>query len=62
MLVRTDNEGSLAATAKLPGVVDEGVQHMRLFKHDIGHDAQMFALTVDNYYSAAYPPVELHHR
>lgn len=59
LLVRVDNERSLAATAKLPGIIDEGVQHLRLFKRGIGYDARMFAITTETYDRAAYPAVEI---
>lgn len=57
LLVRCDNERSLVAAAQLPGVLDEGIQHMRIARDGESHDARMFAITRASYDPSAYPSV-----
>ena len=57
LLVRTDNERSLAATRKLPALTDEGVQHARIWAAGEPHDAVMFSIVRGDWDPTDWPPV-----
>lgn len=59
MLVREDNERSLAAMAKLPGVELEGTLRSRLRDGSKSYDAKIFGLTADSYDQSQYPDVHI---
>lgn len=58
-LVRADNERSLAAMRRLPGIREEGVLAQRIWRDGAGHDAVLFALLADDFDASHWPPVEL---
>lgn len=58
-LVRTDNERSLAAMRRVPGISDEGVQRDRLWRDGVSHDAACFVLLAPDFDRAAWPALEL---
>lgn len=57
-LVRVDNEHSLAAMRRLPGIREEGVLAERIWRDDVGHDAVLFALLAREFDPSAWPAVE----
>lgn len=59
LISRVDNEPSLKALGRLPGAIDEGVQHLRLRRDEHSFDARMFALTADTYTPSDYPDVTI---
>ncbi|MCB0878716.1 MAG: GNAT family N-acetyltransferase, partial [Thermoleophilia bacterium] len=58
-LTRVDNERSLRAMRRLPGIREEGTLAQRIWRDGAGHDAVMFALLQSEFDPAAYPPVEI---
>lgn len=60
-LVRTDNERSLEAMRRLPGMREEGTLASRIFRDGEPHDAVLFAALAAEHDPAAWPEVELHH-
>ena len=55
MLARSDNQQSLAALRKLPGVRHEGTLHDRLWQGEQPYDAELFALTADRWLPREWP-------
>lgn len=58
-LTRVDNERSLAAMRKLPGIREEGVLAERIWRDGVGHDAVLFALLARDFDPAQWPAVEV---
>jgi RimJ/RimL family protein N-acetyltransferase len=58
-LTRVDNERSIAAMRRLPGIREEGVLGRRIWRDGVGHDAVMFALLAEEFDPAAWPAVEV---
>jgi len=58
-LVRTDNERSIAAMRRLPGIREEGVLAQRIWRDDVGHDAIMFALLARDFQADEWPAVDV---
>lgn len=58
-LTRVDNERSVAAMRKLPGIREEGVLAQRIWRDGEGHDAIMFALLADDFDAARWPQVDV---
>jgi ribosomal-protein-alanine N-acetyltransferase len=56
-LVRVDNERSIRAMRRLPGIREEGVLAQRIWRDDVGHDAILFALLARDFDAAAWPQV-----
>jgi ribosomal-protein-alanine N-acetyltransferase len=57
LLVKAPNERSYRANLKIPGVIDEGLQHSRLWTRGTCYDAHMLAVTRESYDAADYPSV-----
>lgn len=58
-LVRVDNERSIAAMRRLPGIREEGVLAARIVRDGTAHDAVLFALLASEFDRDAYEPVEI---
>ena len=58
-LCRVDNERSLAALRKLPGIREEGVLAERIWRDDVGHDAVLFALLASEFDASEWPEVSI---
>lgn len=58
-LTRVDNERSIRAMRRLPGIREEGVLGQRIWRDDTGHDAVLFALLARDFRRAEWPEVEV---
>lgn len=58
-LVRVDNDRSIAAMRRLPGVREEGVLAQRIWRDGVGHDAILFALLARDFETGEWPSVEV---
>lgn len=58
-LCRVDNEHSIEAMRRLPGIREEGVIADRIWRDGVGHDAVQFALLARDFDPSAWPAVEL---
>jgi len=56
-LVRVDNERSLRAIRRLPGIREEGVLGHRIMREGMSHDAVMFALLADDFDRDEWPEI-----
>lgn len=59
LLVKASNVRSYRANLAITGVIDEGLQHARLWSKGCCHDAHMLAITRNSYDASALPPVTI---